>query len=131
MKHHKNVWGKDAPPPELWDKLKLLAREKRHTPTPAEESLWQRLRDNQLGGYNFRRQHALGRFIVDFYCRAAKLVIEVDGSIHEQTPVEDALRQAYLESLGLRVIRFLNDEVLNEITTVLDRIRQFLRDNPA
>ncbi len=113
-------------PPELWEKLKPLARQHRHNPTPAEDALWQRLRRNQLA-YHFRRQHTIERFIADFYCAKARPVIEVDGPIHDYTPEEDAIRQVYLESRGLRVLRFRNDEVLTNMEGVLEIILSALR----
>ncbi|MBP8972952.1 MAG: endonuclease domain-containing protein [Anaerolineae bacterium] len=112
--------------PPLWEKLKPLARQKRHIPTPAEEMLWKRVRSRQVKGLKFRRQHAIERFIVDFYCAEARLVIEVDGPIHDYTPDEDAVRQQYLESLELRVIRFTNDDVLNNTETVLRELLDLL-----
>ncbi len=66
--------------PELWEKLKPLARQMRHVPTPAEDRLWQHIRNRQLKGMKFRRQWAIERFIVDFFCYEANLIIEVDGS---------------------------------------------------
>jgi very-short-patch-repair endonuclease len=99
--------SKTRVPGDLWEKLRPLAREMRHAPTPAEDMLWQHLRRHQLG-MQFRRQHGIGQFIVDFYCRQAKLVIEVDGAIHQYTGEEDAVRQEFIESLGFRVIRFTN-----------------------
>ena len=72
------------------------------------------------------RQHVFHRFIVDFYCHEARLVIEVDGAIHEYTQEEDALRQEFLESLGLRVLRFTNGEVLQHTRAVLKRIGEVL-----
>src|SRR5690349_5971190 len=108
--------------PELWEKLKSLARQMRHKPTPAEKHLWGRLRNRQLSTAKFRRQHVIYRFIVDFYCQEYRLVIEVDGTIHEYTQEEDALRQAFLESLGLRVIQFSNADVLIQTSGVLEVI---------
>ena len=114
------------PSPALWEKLRPLVREKRHAPTPAERALWERLRRDQVKGAHFRRQHAIGRFIVDFYCPKARLVIEIDGPVHEYTPAEDALRQEFLESLGLRVLRFTSDEVQAGIERVIRRIEAAL-----
>ncbi len=110
-------------PPDLWEKLRPLARESRHEPTDAEDALWQRLRRNQLDGLAFRRQHVIDRFIVDFYCPSKKLVVEVDGSIHESRHEEDALREQILQSMGLRIVRFSNEEVLNQIDQVIKEIR--------
>ena len=111
-----------ATQPELWEKLKPLAREKRQQPTPAEVVLWQCLRNRQLNGLKFRRQHPIERFIVDFFCSDLRLVIEVDGGVHQYSVDEDAIRQAFLESQRLQVLRFTNDDVLNSIVTVLARI---------
>jgi very-short-patch-repair endonuclease len=108
-----------------WDKLKPLARQKRREPTAVEDLLWQHLRDRQLNGLKFRRQYPIERFIVDFCCIGRKLIIEVDGPIHEYTVEEDALREAYLNYAGFRVIRFTNDEVLGKLTGVLARITSF------
>jgi very-short-patch-repair endonuclease len=112
--------------PELWAKLKPLAREMRHVTTHAEERLWQRLRNRRVQDAKFRRQHAIDRFIVDFYCADVRLIIEVDGVLHQYTPDEDALRQEFLESIGLIVVRFTNDEVLNSLNTVVERIGEIL-----
>jgi very-short-patch-repair endonuclease len=109
--------------PQVWEQLKPIARQHRHNPTPVEDALWQELRGAKLKGLRFRRQHAVGPFIVDFYCNAAKLVIVVDGPIHETTIKDDANRQAFLESTGLRVLRFTNDEVLGTLPTVLKAIQ--------
>jgi very-short-patch-repair endonuclease len=111
---------------EIWAKLKPLVRDMRKEPTSAEDLLWQKLRKKQLGGYKFRRQHPVGYFMVDFYCADARLVIEVDGSIHEQQQEYDELRQAYIESLGLRVLRFENAHVVQQIQGVLERIAEAL-----
>ena len=113
--------------PELWEKLKSVARQMRKEPTQAEDIIWQHLRDRQLLGFKFRRQHSIERFIVDFYCSEAALVIEVDGPIHQYSIEEDAIRQEYIESYGLRLLRFTNDEVLNNLDSVLSRIAEELR----
>ncbi|MBD2777942.1 endonuclease domain-containing protein [Iningainema tapete] len=117
-------------PPELWQKLKPFARQMRREPTLAEARLWEKLRNKQLLGFKFRRQHAIDRFIVDFYCGEAQLVVEVDGEIHDYTQEQDAIRQEFLESLGLRVVRFRNEEVLNLIDGVLEEIAQTLQPTP-
>lgn len=108
--------------PRLWEQLKSLAREMRCAPTPAEDRLWQQLRSRQLGGFKFRRQHTLDRFIVDFYCSKVRLVIEVDGPVHLYTPEEDAIRQAFLENAGMRVLRFTNEQVETNVESVLAEI---------
>jgi very-short-patch-repair endonuclease len=98
--------------------------------TLAEKQLWQRLKNKQMLGLKFRRQQVIDRFIVDFYCHEVKLVIEVDGEIHNYTQVEDAIRQEFLESLGLQVVRFKNEDVLFRIEGVLEEIVQWLKPHP-
>ena len=102
--------------------MRQLARQQRVEPTRAEDTLWQWLRGKQLENLKFRRQQPIERFIVDFYSSELRLVVEVDGEIHQYTQAEDAIRQAYLESIGLRVIRFTNDEVLHDVKGVLSQI---------
>ena len=114
------------PNPALWEKLKPLVREMRHNPTPAENKMWQRLRRKQVMGQKFRRQHAILRFIVDFYCPAACLVIEIDGHSHEDTSDYDARRTEILESMNLRVIRFTNQQVMTNLAGVIDQIEDVL-----
>jgi len=116
-------------PAAVWKYLKPLAREMRKEPTEAEDVLWQHLRGKQLG-VRFRRQHAIDRFIVDFYARDPRLIIEVDGSIHETQEEYDSMRQAFLESLGYRVLRFTNEQVLQDIQGVLAVIRAALEPHP-
>ena len=117
-------------PGELWTQLKPLVKEKRSGQTEAEKLLWSGLRAHRFAGYKFRRQHAIGRFIVDFYCSKASLVIEVDGPIHEYSKREDAKRQVFLENLGLRVLRFSNDSVQRKTKEVLSAILEALGTSP-
>ena len=98
------------------------AYQMRHQMTEEEEALWERLRANRLGGLHFRRQQVIEGFIVDFYCHAAGLVVEVDGDVHDRQPGHDAERDACLTGLGLRVLRFRNERLLNEIDAVLETI---------
>jgi very-short-patch-repair endonuclease len=99
----------------------------RRQPTPAEKLLWQKLRHKQILGFKFRRQQTIDRFIVDFYCNEAQLVVEVDGEIHDYTQAEDAIRQEFLESLGLQVVRFRNEDVLERMEGVLEDIATWLQ----
>jgi very-short-patch-repair endonuclease len=110
-------------PPEWWKMLKPLARQMRQVPTPAEEHLWQCIRARKLG-FKFRRQHAIERFIVDFICFEQQLIVEVDGSIHDEQKEYDAIRQAFLEASGFRVLRFTNEDVLYSTDVVLTQIRR-------
>ena len=111
-------------PRHLWAKLKPAARRMRRNPTPSEERLWRRLRDHGMLGLKFRRQHAIDRFIVDFYCAEARLIVEVDGPAHKRSVQADAIRQTLLESRGLRVLRFTNSEVDDSLIDVLKRIEE-------
>jgi very-short-patch-repair endonuclease len=128
--HTPRGWLGKLPPPELWSKLKPLARQMRQEPTRSERRLWQQVRRKQRLGYKFRRQHAIERFIVDFYCPEARLVVEVDGPVHQYTHEEDMVRQEFLQSLGLRVLRFTDDEVMNSLEGVIHQIDEALRHIP-
>jgi very-short-patch-repair endonuclease len=99
-------------------KTKHHAVELRKELTPAERKLWSRLRNDQLG-VTFRRQHAIGNYIPDFCSPKAKLVIELDGSQHLEQEEYDDARTKYLESLDYKVIRFWNNDVLNNIEDVI------------
>lgn len=92
--------------------------------TKTEAMLWARLRRNQLGGYHFRRQQIILGAIVDFYCHAAGLVIEIDGPIHDQHKDDDAARDEVLTSAGFQVMRFRNEEVETNTEAVLEKILQ-------
>jgi very-short-patch-repair endonuclease len=96
----------------------------RKNTTLAEKILWKKLRDRKLFQVKFRRQHPVDMFIVDFYCHEIKLVIEIDGEIHdfEERKDYDISRQEYLENLGLTVIRFTNQDVIYNNTAVLSSI---------
>ncbi len=108
--------------------MQARARELRHEMTPAERKLWQRIRGSQLDGAHIRRQHAVGRFIVDFFCAKSKLVVEVDGDTHAEQVEYDAERTRWLnEQKHYRVIRFTNDEVMHNIDAVVERIREELK----
>ncbi|HTM92045.1 MAG TPA: alpha/beta fold hydrolase, partial [Flavisolibacter sp.] len=108
--------------------LKNYVSEHRKNPTQAEDFLWQQLRENKLEGYAFRRQHIIGSFIVDFICLAKKLIIEVDGLIHQlpENKTSDEARTAWLGMKGYTVVRFTNEEVLFNVENCLSRIRQTL-----
>ena len=99
-----------------------LARALRRPLTPSEAILWRELRGKQLGRFKFRRQQPVGPYIADFYCAAAKLVVELDGDSHVGREDHDAKRTAYLEAVGLRVVRFWNTEVYDNLEGVLTGI---------
>jgi very-short-patch-repair endonuclease len=124
---HKPLFVQTYTTTELWDALKPLARQMRQEPTPAEDALWEVIRNRKLDNFKFRRQHPIDRFIVDFYCAEAHLVIEVDGTIHDYTPDEDALRQAFIESRGITVIRFRNEDILERLDSSVAQIQATLK----
>ena len=106
----------------------------RSSPSEAEKLVWSRLRAHQLDGRKFRRQHAMGNYIVDFVCLSSHLVIEVDGNSHGEDGAEarDEARTAWLQGQGFRVLRFWNYDVLTNIDGVMETIFKVLnRDVPA
>jgi very-short-patch-repair endonuclease len=100
----------------------LRAKKLRANATPPEKVLWSKLRNQNLLGIKFRRQVPFGNYIVDFYCSTFKLVVELDGHLHGDTQTYDARRTAYLERLGLKVIRFTNSEISTNLTSVIETI---------
>jgi len=108
--------------PRLYEYSRALRKET----TKAEERLWEFLRGKKLNGLKFRRQHPFHNYIADFYCHERKLVIELDGAVHStgENAEYDKGRTFELEELGIIVLRFWNDEVMNEIERVLTRIKE-------
>jgi very-short-patch-repair endonuclease len=100
-------------------RLLAFARSMRREGAPAEKRLWQLLRDRQLNGFKFRRQHPIGPFIADFYCAERRLVVELDGDSHEERVEYDQKRTAFLEADANRVLRVLNTDVFENIDSVL------------
>jgi len=111
---------------------KELRRRQRKELTPAETKLWSRLRRGQLHGRRFRRQYSVGPYCVDFYCAQAKLAIEVDGDTHftPEAKQYDARRQSYIEAFRVRMLRFTNDEVYDNLDGVVEAIARALREEP-
>jgi very-short-patch-repair endonuclease len=104
--------------------IKLRAKLLRKTMTSQEMLLWDKLKNRQLSGKFFRRQHPYGIYILDFYCHKSNLAIEIDGAIHRYKLDYDRERTEYLESTGLKVIRFSNDEIENKMDRVLSKIEK-------
>ncbi|MGK7952537.1 MAG: endonuclease domain-containing protein [Xenococcaceae cyanobacterium] len=117
MKHNKRIRGTT---PEI----EQAARKLRNNLTPAEAILWSALRNKQLEGLRFRCQHPVGNFILDFYCSSLKLVIEVDGEIHTRQIDYDNARTAKLSEYGYTVLRFSNEEIMNDLPQVLTEIKR-------
>ena len=102
----------------------LRARQLRRTPTAAEQALWELLRSRRVGGAKFRRQQPLGRYIADFYCYEASLVVEADGAPHFPPPPAQLVRDALLRVCGLQVLRFENSEILERPEAVVAAIER-------
>jgi very-short-patch-repair endonuclease len=113
-------------------KLFEFSKALRQKQTEAEDILWQCLRNRKILGFKFRRQHPLDKYIADFYCYEAKLVVEVDGEIHNRLENReyDKGRSDELRELGITVIRFTNEEVSDHIEMVLNVIRRYLQPHP-
>jgi 5-methyltetrahydrofolate--homocysteine methyltransferase len=105
-----------------------LRRKLRQQPTTAEAFLWFCLRNKKLLGYKFRRQHSIGRYVLDFFCARLMLGIEVDGVTHlDPTKQEyDKTRQKWIEAQGVRVVRFTDHEILADPDAVLEKLRQLI-----
>jgi very-short-patch-repair endonuclease len=104
------------------------ARRLRENQTDVENKLWSQLRGRQLNGVKFRRQHPIGPFVVDFCCVERGLVVELDGSQHVERSDADERRTKILERFGYRVLRFWDNELLNNLNGVLERISEVLED---
>jgi very-short-patch-repair endonuclease len=105
--------------------LKELRKELRNNPTKAESQLWKVLQKKQLNRRRFRRQHSIGNYILDFYCPEEKLIVELDGQVHDNFVNQeyDRKRAEFLESLGFKVLRFENHLVFEQLDMVLEAIR--------
>jgi very-short-patch-repair endonuclease len=108
--------------------LKSRRKELRNNSTSAEKLLWSMLQRSNLGGYKFRRQHSVGAYILDFYCPSEKLAIELDGDSHFtcEALVYDRQRTVYLNALKIKVLRFLNTDIYDNMNAVCDRILEEL-----
>ena len=113
---------------DLHHKVLSAAREQRKNPTRSEKILWDALRGKKLDGIKFRRQQPIGVYIADFYSSAYRLVIEVDGSIHEFQEDADAERDEIMKTLGLHVLRLSAELVEKDLPTVLKKIRKFIQE---
>ena len=114
-------------PPSMTERARRLRCEA----TFPERLLWSRLRNKQISGTKFRRQHVIGPYVVDFFCRERKLVIEVDGHSHDTTAEVDLRREQYLRQQGLHVIRFGNDDVIRNLDGVTEAICSALEEEPS
>lgn len=114
--------------PGIRHKMLEIARQFRKEPTKSEAALWQALRGRKLDGLKFRRQQPIGNFIVDFYNSAYRLVVEVDGSVHDSQVEIDHVRQEILEQLGLKVLRVKAEEVEKNLSSVLEKIRSKIKE---
>lgn len=109
--------------------LKQNARILRNNMTPQEQKLWNLIKNRQFHGLRFLRQYVIGQYIVDFVCRAKKIVVEVDGGQHSENIGYDSERTKYLETLGYKVIRFWNNEIDNNISGVYQKLEMIFNIN--
>ncbi|MBC3873657.1 endonuclease domain-containing protein [Undibacterium sp. LX15W] len=116
-------------PQKIPEDLKAYAREMRKKMPDAEELLWYLIRNRKVAGAKFRRQHPVGRYILDFYCVEKKLAVELDGGQHSEQQTYDQTRDAYLSQQGIHVLRFWNNQMLLETEVVLEAIYLNLSDN--
>lgn len=107
---------------KLQQQLRSLAHHMRLNPTAAEAGLWAMLRKRELHGLKFRRQHPLFSYIVDFYCHSYRLIIEVDGEIHQHQIPRDQSRDEFFRSWGYTILRIKNEEVFSNTKSVLQKI---------
>ncbi|MEW6579887.1 MAG: endonuclease domain-containing protein [Chloroflexota bacterium] len=110
--------------------MRDIARQLRQEATPSEDILWQALRNRQLDGRKFRRQQPVGPFVLDFYCSAERVAVEVDGPIHESQREADRVRQHMLESLGIRFVRVPAHLVEHDLPQTLRTIRASFLPSP-
>ncbi len=110
--------------------LEKFRKELRNNATPAEAFLWKHLSNKKLEGRKFRRQHSIDNFIVDFYCPAEKLIIELDGEVHFNAVAQeyDYKRTCFLENLGFKVVRFENKMVFSHLPSVLAEIKEHFKN---
>ncbi|MFA7446376.1 MAG: class I tRNA ligase family protein, partial [Flavobacteriaceae bacterium] len=115
-----------------YELLKENSHRNKNNPTETEKIMWELLKGKQLEGYKFRRQHIIDNYIVDFVCLSRRLVVEIDGGYHNDPQVKenDKIREDFLKKIGYEVLRFSNDEVLQNIDDVLDKIVQVLEKPP-
>ena len=107
--------------PKIFERAQQLRKQT----TEAEEKLWEQLRNRRFEGLKFRRQHPLNRFVADFYCHEKRLVVEVDGGIHNEKEVieRDEGREVDLQNFGLTIIRFTNEEIMTNMGEVLEKLK--------
>jgi very-short-patch-repair endonuclease len=134
----KNDFPRIVVPPEIRRKMVEIAREFRKEPTKSEAILWEALRGKKLDGIKFRRQQPVGYFVVDFYNSVYRLVVEVDGPIHDNQVEADRARQDILEILGLNVLRVKSETVeknlphaLNEIRVKIEELKIKANESPS
>ena len=113
--------------------LKDFRKELRQNLTPAEAKVWTELTSRQLKGRRFNRQHSIGKYIVDFYCASEKLIIELDGDVHNNPIAQDydLKRTIYLENLGYKVLRFENKLVFDHMRSVLQGIIECFQEEKS
>ncbi|MBI2968646.1 MAG: DUF559 domain-containing protein [Bacteroidetes bacterium] len=133
IQHTDDVYGYQTADPFLYGQLKDFVKEHRSVPTEAEKIFWELIRGKRLDGYKFRRQHIIGYYIADFVCLQQKLVVEIDGLIHElpEHKTSDEERTRYLNKKGFSVIRFTNNEIIGNPDGVIEKVLYQLKLCPS
>ncbi|HZG42846.1 MAG TPA: endonuclease domain-containing protein [Longimicrobium sp.] len=118
---------------DLSPQMLQASRRLRAEATAAEEILWQALRGDRLDGFRFRRQHAIGRFVLDFYCPARRIAVEIDGGVHDEPDQaeRDEARTQALEAQGIAVFRLRNEQILSDLPRAVEQIRNAVSGRPA
>ena len=113
-------------------KIRKYAKTLRKNETNAEKILWKLLKSRKCEGLKFRRQHPMHYYVADFYCHEERLIIELDGGIHSEQNIkeQDENRTAELERHGIRILRFSNEQVINNVVEVLSKIKEFVDKHP-
>lgn len=124
-------WDRWKAPPKMKRAMRDVARELRKNPTPSEAIIWQAIRHRQLDGRRFRRQVAIGPFVLDFYCPSERLTVEVDGVVHQEQQQADRVRQELIESLGIRFVRVTAEQVEKDLPHALEAIRAAFAPHPG
>jgi very-short-patch-repair endonuclease len=123
--------GPPSQPRTVFSSVKRAARDLRARSTPSEQILWGALRGGRLAGLKFRRQHPMGRFVLDFYCPEIRLAVEVDGDVHDAIHVADDERQTILESMGIRFVRLLARLVDDDLQSALLKVERAAFRHPS
>ena len=112
--------------PQYVKRVRALRKQQTNT----EKFFWAKIRGRQIAGFKFYRQYPIGRYILDFYCPERKIAVELDGSQHMEERKQDEIRSKYLKSQNITVVRFWDNEILQNVESVLDKVYSYLKTSP-